>query len=103
MQPGILQDMIGVARKFRAHPFTVHPSLPVHVRDRQLRQCQGVPLGRVKKRRTVRSRRMLEFAMRPGSQVRLRVRNRTQTKGKGESGVKYARRDMRPSARHRRC
>ena len=42
------------------------------------------------------NRRMLDFAMRVGFEIRLCRPYRAQTKGKVESGVKYVRRNMWP-------
>ena len=58
-----------------------------------------VTLGRDEDQRPVWNRRMLDFAMRVGFEIRLCRPYRAQTKGKVESGVKYVRRNMWPSMR----
>ena len=68
------------------------------------RQClydnaKVVTLGRDEENRPVWNRRMLDFALRVGFEVRLCQPYRAQTKGKVESGVKYVRRNMWPSLR----
>ena len=58
-----------------------------------------VTLGRDEVRQPIWNRRMLDFAMRLGFEVRLCQPYRAQTKGEVESGVKYVRRNMWPSMR----
>ena len=58
-----------------------------------------VTLGRDEDGRVDWNRRMLDFAMRVGFEIRLCQPYRAQTKGKVESGVKYARRNMWPGIR----
>ena len=66
-------------------------------------KAEVVTLRRDEERRPIWNRRMLDFAMRLGFEVRLCRPYRAQTKGKVESGVKYVRRNMWPSMRlHRR-
>ena len=68
------------------------------------RQClydnaKVVVLGRDEAGRPEWNRRMLDFSLRVGFELRLCQPYRAQTKGKVESGVKYARRNMWPSMR----
>ena len=58
-----------------------------------------VTLGLDEEKRPIWNRRMLDFAMRVGFDIRLCRPYRAQTKGKVESGVKYVRRNMWPSMR----
>ena len=58
-----------------------------------------VTLGQDEAGRVDWNRRMLDFAMRVGFEIRLCQPYRAQTKGKVASGVKYARRNMWPSIR----
>ena len=58
-----------------------------------------VTLGRDEDGQVEWNRRMLDFAMRVGFEIRLCRPYRAQTKGKVESGVKYVRRNMWPSMR----
>ena len=58
-----------------------------------------VTLGRDEEKRPIWNRRMLDFALRVGFEIRLCQPYRAQTKGKVESGVKYVRRNMWPSIR----
>ena len=58
-----------------------------------------ITLGKDEEKRPIWNRRMLDFAMRVGFEARLCPEYRAQTKGKVESGVKYARRNMWPSIR----
>ena len=58
-----------------------------------------VTLGRDANGQVEWNRRMLDFAMRVGFEIRLCQPYRAQTKGKVESGVKYVRRNMWPSIR----
>ena len=58
-----------------------------------------VTLGRDEEKQPTWNRRMLDFALRLGFEVRLCQPYRAQTKGKVESGVKYVRRNMWPSMR----
>ena len=58
-----------------------------------------VTLGRDEEGRTEWNRRMLDFALRLGFELRLCQPYRAQTKGKVESGVKYVRGNLWPSVR----
>ena len=58
-----------------------------------------VTLGRDENGQVDWNRRMLDFALRVGFEIRLCQPYRAQTKGKVESGVKYVRRNMWPSLR----
>ncbi len=58
-----------------------------------------VTLGRDEEGRTEWNRRMLDFALRLGFELRLCQPYRAQTKGKVESGVKYVRGNLWPSLR----
>ena len=60
-----------------------------------------VVLGRDEEGRTEWNRRMLDFSLRMGFELRLCRPYRAQTKGKVESGVKYVRNNFWPSARFR--
>ena len=68
-------------------------------RRRLYDNAKVVTLGRDEERRPVWNQRMLDFATRLGFEIRLCRPYRAQTKGKVESGVKYARRNMWPSMR----
>ena len=58
-----------------------------------------VTLGRDEEGRTEWNRKMLDFALRLGFELKLCQPYRAQTKGKVESGVKYVRRNLWPSLR----
>ena len=58
-----------------------------------------VTLGRDEDKAPIWNRRMLDFALRVGFEIRLCQPYRAQTKGKVESGVKYVRRNMWPGMR----
>ena len=58
-----------------------------------------VTLGRDEEKQPIWNRRMLDFALRAGFEIRLCQPYRAQTKGKVESGVKYVKGNMWPSMR----